>query len=156
MSHNCIAVQVFTQMNVSLTYNYMNSIAFCKHYNKLKNIHNNAKKTKTVQLYYTISMRTNCYTFFVIICLTFLMLKCFYIQFLPRVCCIFWNSSYCAWEDLFNLWTNKFSYIKIIILLSIIINVKNKLTYMCTAKIKKYLALYIYFEQCLITSGILL
>ena len=28
MSHYCIAVQVFTQMNVSLTYNYMNGIAF--------------------------------------------------------------------------------------------------------------------------------
>ena len=99
MSHYCIAVQVFTQMNVSLTYNYMKGIAFFKHHNILKNIHNNKKKTKTVQLYYRISMRTNCYTFFVIICLTFLMLICFYIQFLPRVCCIFWNSSYCTLED---------------------------------------------------------
>ena len=43
MSHYCIAVQVFTQMNVSLTYNYMNGIAFFKHHNKLKNIHNNKK-----------------------------------------------------------------------------------------------------------------
>ena len=66
MSHYCIAVQVFTQMNVSLTYNYMKGIAFFKHHNILKNIHNNKKKTKTVQLYYRISMRTNCYTFFVI------------------------------------------------------------------------------------------
>ena len=96
MSHYCIAVQVFTQMNVSLTYNYMNGIAFFKHHNKLK-ISIIIKKTKTVQLYY--SMRTNCYTFFVTICLTFLMLICFYIQFFPRVCCIFWNSSYCTLED---------------------------------------------------------
>ena len=43
MSHYCIAVQVFTQMNVSLTYNYMKSIAFFKHHNILKNIHNNKK-----------------------------------------------------------------------------------------------------------------
>ena len=46
MSHYCIAAQVFTQMNVSLTYNYMNGIAFFKHHNKLKNIHNNKKKKK--------------------------------------------------------------------------------------------------------------
>ena len=44
MSHYCIAVQVFTQMNVSLTYNYMNGIVFFKQHNKLKNIHNNKKK----------------------------------------------------------------------------------------------------------------
>ena len=43
MSHYYIAVQVFTQMNVSLTYNYMNGIAFFKHHNKLKNIHSNKK-----------------------------------------------------------------------------------------------------------------
>ena len=41
MSHYCIAVQVFTQMNVSLTNNYMKGIAYFKHHNILKNIHNN-------------------------------------------------------------------------------------------------------------------
>ena len=46
MSHYCIAVHVFTQMNVSLAYNYMNGIVFFKHHNKLKNIHNNKKKQK--------------------------------------------------------------------------------------------------------------
>ena len=102
----------------------MNGLAFFKHHNKLKISIIIQKKAKTVQLYYRISIRTNCYTFFVIICLTFLKLICFYIQFLLRVCCIFRMSSYCALEDLFNLWTNKFSYIKIIILLSIIINIK--------------------------------
>ena len=48
MSRYCIAVQVFTQMNVSLTYNYMKGIAFFKQNNILKNIHNIKKKTKTV------------------------------------------------------------------------------------------------------------
>ena len=46
MSHYCIAVQVFTQINVSLTYNYMNGIAFFTHHNKLKKIHYNKKKQK--------------------------------------------------------------------------------------------------------------